>query len=157
MLRRPAPAGKDLRKHQMCIRDSAEGMRTYLNFEGVDSCFYLYVNGSFIGYSQVSHCTHEFDLTDFVREGVNQLVVIVLKWCDGSYLEDQDKFRFSGIFRDVYLLYRPQQFIRDIFVKTACDFNQKSAEITVETALHGGAFPVSCRLMDADGGEVAAE
>lgn len=135
----------------------AEGMRTYLNFEGVDSCFYLYVNGSFIGYSQVSHCTHEFDLTDFVREGVNQLVVIVLKWCDGSYLEDQDKFRFSGIFRDVYLLYRPQQFIRDIFVKTACDFNQKSAEITVETALHGGAFPVSCRLMDADGGEVAAE
>lgn len=69
----------------------------YLNFEGVDSCFYLYINDMFVGYSQVSHMTSEFDVTDYVRAGENQIKVLVLKWCDGSYLEDQDKFRWSGI------------------------------------------------------------
>ena len=93
-------------------------MGCYLNFEGVDSCFYLWVNGEFVGYSQVSHSTSEFDLSGLVREGVNQLVVLVLKWCDGSYLEDQDKLRMSGIFRDVYLLFRPKEHIRDYFVHT---------------------------------------
>ena len=81
--------------------------RYYLNFEGVDSCFYVWVNGNFVGYSQVSHSTSEFDITSFLKEDEqNTLTVIVLKWCDGSYLEDQDKLRMSGIFRDVYLLRR---------------------------------------------------
>ena len=71
--------------------------KVYLNFEGVDSCFYVWVNGKFAGYSQVSHSTSEFDVTDILREGENVLAVLVLKWCDGSYLEDQDKFRMSGI------------------------------------------------------------
>lgn len=133
----------------------AGGMRTYINFEGVDSCFYLYVNERFVGYSQVSHCTHEFDLTDFVTEGKNSMVVIVLKWCDGSYLEDQDKFRFSGIFRDVYLLYRPENHVRDVFVKTACDFAAKTAEIKAELALNGN-VAVSYVLTDAAGKELAA-
>ena len=131
-------------------------LRTYLNFEGVDSCFYLYVNGKFVGYSQVSHATHEFDLTDFVGEGKNHLTVIVLKWCDGTYLEDQDKFRFSGIFRDVYLLRRPQNHLRDYFVKTTCDFTNNTAEVTIETEFFGDAQSVSCRLLDASGKEVAA-
>ncbi len=91
--------------------------RTYLNFEGVDSCFYVWLNGTFVGYSQVSHSTSEFDVTDAVREGENLLAVLVLKWCDGSYLEDQDKFRMSGIFRDVYLLRRPQRCVFDYFIK----------------------------------------
>ncbi|MBQ8893358.1 MAG: DUF4981 domain-containing protein [Clostridia bacterium] len=134
---------------------SAGGMRAYINFEGVDSCFYLYVNGKFVGYSQVSHCTHEFDLTDFVSEGKNSMVVIVLKWCDGTYLEDQDKFRFSGIFRDVYLLYRPENHIRDIFVKTSCDFAAKTAEIKAELDLNGTPA-VSYLLTDAKGKELAA-
>ena len=82
------------------------GRRYHLVFDGVDSCFYLWVNGRFAGYSQVSHSTSEFDLTAFVREGENEVVVAVLKWCDGSYLECQDKWRLSGIFRDVYLLER---------------------------------------------------
>ena len=75
--------------------------RAFLNFEGVDSCFYVWLNGDFVGYSQVSHSTSEFEVTQALDDGENTLVVLVLKWCDGSYLEDQDKFRMRGIFRDV--------------------------------------------------------
>lgn len=92
--------------------------RAYLNFEGVDSCYYVWLNGTYVGYNQVSHSTGEFDVTDYLLEGQNTLAVLVLKWCDGSYLEDQDKFRMSGIFRDVYLLLRPEQMVFDYFVTT---------------------------------------
>lgn len=95
--------------------------RVYINFEGVDSCFYLYVNGEFAGYSQVSHMTSEFDITELINEGKNEISVLVLKWCDGSYLEDQDKFRSSGIFRDVYLLFRPIGHIIDVDIKPELD------------------------------------
>ena len=95
--------------------------KAYLNFEGVDSCFYLWLNGTWIGYSQVSHATSEFDVTSALKEGENTIAVLVLKWCDGSYLEDQDKFRMSGIFRDVYLLKRPEHCIGDYRVETAVD------------------------------------
>ncbi|MFI3237726.1 MAG: glycoside hydrolase family 2 TIM barrel-domain containing protein [Lachnospiraceae bacterium] len=92
--------------------------RFYLNFEGVDSCFYLWINGKFVGYSQVSHATSEFDVTEFLTSGTNTMSVLVLKWCDGTYFEDQDKLRMTGIFRDVYLLQRPAEHIRDFVVKT---------------------------------------
>ncbi len=96
----------------------------YLNFEGVDSCFYLWINGKFVGYSQVSHNTSEFNITEFVNEGKNKISVLVFKWCDGSYLEDQDFWRLSGIFRDVYILARNKTaHIKDIEVKTS--FNKK--------------------------------
>ena len=91
-------------------------MRKYLNFEGVDSCAYIWVNGKFAGFNKISHSTAEFDITDFTHSGSNKLAVLVLKWCDGTYLEDQDKLRMSGIFRDVYILYRPQNHIRDYFI-----------------------------------------
>ncbi len=86
-----------------------DGLRRILCFEGVDSCIYLYINGRFAGYSQVSHHTSEFDITDMLTEGENIITAAVLKWCDGTYLEDQDKFRLSGIFRDVYVLSRPEK------------------------------------------------
>ncbi len=92
--------------------------KTYINFEGVSSCFYLYINGTFCGYSQVSHCTSEFDITDKLVAGKNRITVIVAKWCDGSYIEDQDYFRLSGIFRDVYLLARPENHIEDVKIDT---------------------------------------
>ena len=92
--------------------------RAFLNFEGVDSCFYVWINGSYAGYSQVSHMTSEFDITDLLQDGKNTIAVLVMKWCDGSYLEDQDKFRMSGIFRDVYILKRPVQAICDYHIKT---------------------------------------
>lgn len=98
-----------------------EGFRQYINFEGVDSCFYLWINGSFAGYSQVSHSVSEFDITEYLKKGRNRINVLVFKWCDGSYLEDQDKFRMSGIFRGVYILERPEGHIKDLFIKTAVD------------------------------------
>ncbi len=134
--------------------EKTEG-RTYINFEGVNSCFYLYVNGKFVGYSQVSHSTHEFDLTEYVTVGKNRMTVIVLKFCDGTYIEDQDQFRWSGIFRDVYLLHRPEDHLRDFFVKTVCDFENKTAKVTVETDLIGKEQPVFCTITDAEGNEVA--
>ncbi len=129
--------------------------RQYLNFEGVDSCLYVYVNGKFVGYSQVSHSTSEFDITRFAAEGENDLTVVVLKWCDGSYLEDQDKFRMSGIFRDVYLLLRPQDHLRDYFVHTNPSEDFKTAEITVDLSFAGTPFPVRFQLTDAAGKIVA--
>lgn len=111
------PCGAYIRKFD--YRKEERAPRAYLNFEGVDSCFYVWLNGVYIGYSQVSHATSEFDVTKPLREGENTLAVLVLKWCDGSYLEDQDKFRMSGIFRDVYLLKRPENFILDYRIQTA--------------------------------------
>ena len=90
----------------------------YLNFEGVDSAFYLYVNKRFVGYSQISHNTSEFDVSPFLQKGENTLDVVVLKWCASSYLECQDKFRFTGIFRSVYLLKRPKEHITDYKIDT---------------------------------------
>lgn len=130
--------------------EDLEGKSVYINFEGVDSCFYLYVNGRFAAYSQVSHMTSEIDISPYVHTGTNDLKVLVLKWCDGTYLEDQDMWRMSGIFREVYLLVRPVRHIQDIFVKPelACDF--ASATVTAEVAVKGEAA-VSWRFIDAEG------
>ena len=130
--------------------------RYYLNFEGVDSCFYVWVNGNFVGYSQVSHSTSEFDITSFLKEDEqNTLTVIVLKWCDGSYLEDQDKLRMSGIFRDVYLLRRPQEHLRDLTVKTVLSDSFTKGTVTVSYE-NRGALEVHWSLFDPDEKKVAS-
>ncbi len=132
--------------------------KTFLNFEGVDSCFYVWLNGAYVGYSQVSHSTSEFDVTAFLTEGENRLAVLVLKWCDGSYLEDQDKFRMSGIFRDVYLLDRPQDCIFDYFVMT--EMQQDAADVRIRLNYLGDAMPTHAELYDEHGaliGEADAE
>lgn len=95
----------------------------YLIFEGVDSAFYLYVNGEYKGYSQISHAVSEFDVTELIVDGNNRIDVVVLKWCASSYLECQDKFRFSGIFRSVYMLRRPTEHITDYKIETEIDGN----------------------------------
>ena len=128
-----------------------EAPRAYLNFEGVDSCFYVWLNGTYVGDRQVSHSTSEFDVTDLLREGGNYLAVLVLKWCDGSYMEDQDKFRMSGIFREVYLLKRPAQGIRDYFVHPATD-----GTVRIDLSYFGKPETVQAELMDAQGHPVAA-
>ncbi len=110
------------------IEDVSE--RYYLNFEGVDSCFYVYVNKKFIGYGQISHATNEFDITSALQSGENCLDVVVVKWCAGSYLECQDKFRWTGIFRDVYLLKRPEKHIRDF--KLTPSFIEGTGIITIK-------------------------
>lgn len=106
-----------------------DGLSRILAFEGVDSCIYLYVNNKFVGYSQVAHHTSEFDITPYLVKGDNKIAVAVLKWCDGTYLEDQDKIRLSGIFRDVYILSRPEKRISDYLVKTVIDKESGNAEL----------------------------
>lgn len=123
--------------------------RAFLNFEGVDSCFYLWINGSYAGYSQVSHSTSEFDVTHLLRDGENVLAVLVLKWCDGSYLEDQDKFRMTGIFRDVYLLKRPEEGIFDYFLTTKLE--EGKAQVRLETTFFGKQLPVKVSIYGPDG------
>lgn len=122
----------------------------FLNFEGVDSCFYLYINGVFAGYSQVSHNTSEFDITPYLNEGENRITAAVLKWCDGTYLECQDKWRMSGIFRDVYVLERPKERIIFYRVHTQIGKDRKTACVKIDISgtpkLHGsvllGKLPV---------------
>ncbi len=126
----------------------------FLNFEGVDSCFYVWLNGTFVGYSQVSHHTAEFDVTEMMLDGENLLAVLVLKWCDGSYLEDQDKFRFSGIFRDVYLLNRPADRIGDYLIETDLSDDFKHAVLGVRLTFSGREVPVTLTLKAPDGATV---
>ena len=123
----------------------------YLNFEGVDSCLYVWVNGTYVGYSQVSHATSEFDVTDVI-ERADTIAVLVLKWCDGSYLEDQDKFRMSGIFRDVYLLKRPEKAVQDYRITT--EITEACAKITLDISYYQET-PVTVSVEDAAGNVVA--
>ena len=145
----------------------------HLVFEGVDSCFYVWLNGTYVGYSQVAHATSEFDVTEHIRPGANRLAVLVLKWCDGTYLEDQDKFRTSGIFRDVYLLSRPRSVLFDYAVTTSLvpgdggdarsgaapvarsGATPAGAVIEVRGAFRGGAVPTTAVLADHQGAVVA--
>ena len=118
--------------HTFVYHKDENAPKAFLNFEGVDSCFYVWINGSYVGYSQVSHMTSEFDITDLLRDGENSIEVLVMKWCDGSYLEDQDKFRMSGIFRDVYILKRPKQAISDYHIKTRIEDMLAKVEIEMK-------------------------
>ena len=121
---------------------------TFLFFEGVDSCFYVWLNGTYVGYSQVSHHISEFDVTDYLTEGDNHLAVLVLKWCDGSYLEDQDKFRMSGIIRDVYLLNRPKERIVDYVITTELSEDLGAADLSIKFTFSGEPVPVSLKLFE---------
>ena len=138
----------DFTKEQ--IRDSD----IYINFEGVDSCFYMWINGELAMYSTVSHGTSEAKINDFLVEGVNRFKILVLKWCAGCYLEDQDKWRLSGIFREVYLLRRPKENIRDVFVKAEPIRNYAKGKMTAEIEMRGGGT-VEWKLCDARGMKVA--
>ena len=102
--------------------------KVYFVFEGVSSCAFLYINDRYVGFTQGSHLSAEFDITDFVNEGKNKVVVKVLKWCVGSYLEDQDAFRYNGIFRDVYILQRPKNHIVDVEIIP----NDKSINVQID-------------------------
>ena len=122
------------------------GVRWLLNFEGVDSCFYVCVNGRFLGYSQGTHNTSEFDATPLLREGENELAVMVLKWCDGTYLEDQDKWRMSGIIRDVFFLLRRENGVRKYRITQQVRDGRCSLAVEWQ-----GESPVTLELSDPDG------
>ena len=147
------PCGAYIRK--FIYQRPEKAPKAYLNFEGVDSCFYVWVNGTYVGYSQVSHATSEFDVTEVLQNGENTLAVLVLKWCDGTYLEDQDKFRMSGIFRDVYLLNRPENVVYDYFTTT--EIQEGQSVITVQASYLGNTVPTKLTLYDAEHKEVASQ
>ena len=128
---------------------NAKGQRTYLVFEGVSSYFELYVNGSYAGMSRASRCQSEFDITDLVTDGENLLTVAVYTMNVGSYLEDQDQFRYHGIFRDVYTLTRPQNHIRDIYLKP-----QMSGKVDLEVTFTGTPQPYEFYILLPDGRRV---
>lgn len=138
--------------HTFVYHKDENAPKAFLNFEGIDSCFYVWINGSYVGYSQVSHMTSEFDITDLLRDGENSIAVLVMKWCDGSYLEDQDKFRMSGIFRDVYILKRPKQAISDYHIKTRIE--DMLAKVEIEMKFY---FPLNVKISieDRNGAVVA--
>ncbi len=116
-------------------KEELEGKQIMLNFEGVDSCFYLYVNGAFAAYSQVSHMTSEINITKYLTAGQNEIKLAVFKWCDGSYLEDQDMWRMSGIFRDVYLLKRESDCLKDIYIHQSLSYDFRDAQLTADIQL----------------------
>lgn len=111
---------------------------THIYFDGVCSGFSLYVNDKYVGYSQGSHMTSEFDITDFIIDGENDILVYVYKFTDGSYLETQDKWRLSGIFRDVYLQSLPKSNISDVCIKSTADGNLEYSIISSKN--------ISCRV-----------
>lgn len=127
----------------------------FLYFEGVDSCFYLWINGKFAGYSQVSHSPSEFDISKHVTSGENLITVLVCKWCDGTYLEDQDKLRTSGIFRDVFLLTRPKERITDFTITTDFTDDFSSATVNVNTQTTGKPI-ITATLLAPDGTELSS-
>ncbi|MCI7515786.1 MAG: glycoside hydrolase family 2 [Streptococcus sp.] len=120
----------------------------HLSFEGIDSCFYLWCNGAFVGYSQISHAISEFDLTQFLKRGENSLTVAVLKLCDGTYMETQDKFRTSGIFRDVYLLKRSKERIQHYLISQDVNLNNQTASFSLDCLEIVGEPPISYQLFD---------
>jgi beta-galactosidase len=127
-----------------------DGRETYIVFDGVDSAFYLWVNGERVGYSQGSRTPAEFNITEYLRPGQNVLAVQVYRWCDGSYLEDQDFWRLSGIYRDVYLWSTARSHIRDLTIVTDLDDQYKDAELKVDVDLLGQGT-VEVDLFDAAG------
>ncbi len=132
------------------LEDGFAQRELFLNFEGVDSAFYVWLNGEFVGYSQVSHSTSEFNISRFAKAGQNRLAIVVVKWSDGSYLEDQDCFRFSGIFREVYILARSEIYLRDIFIKSVLSNDFSHADIKIEASLSDEA-PIKISLISPDG------
>ncbi len=137
-------------EREFYLGEESVGKDIYMTFEGVDSCFYLFINGQFSAYSQVSHCISEIYINDFIHPGSNTVRVIVLKWCEASYLEDQDKFRLSGIFREVYIKIRPHIHIIDADIRPHLCSDLAHGNLSVKLTLSGKA-DVKYRLIAPDG------
>ncbi len=123
------------------------GKRVFLHFDGIYSAAYVWVNGEQVGYTQGANNDHEFDITNYVRQGENLLAVQVFRWCDGSYLECQDMFRMSGIFRDVYLVATPQVFVRDHYITADLNDDYSSGTINIDAWVNNrGTSSAGCQL-----------
>lgn len=144
---------------EFSVPSAWSGRQLFINFEGIYSGAYIWVNGQFVGYTQGANTDHEFDITPYARQGNNSLAVKVIKWTDGSYLEDQDMFRYGGIFRDVTLTALPRTFIRDHYITAELGKDYAAGDMTVSlefdnrsTATFTGTATVS--LLGTDGKSV---
>ncbi len=148
------PVGSYVKEFE--IEAPLKGKRTYLSFQGVETAFYLWVNGTFIGYGEDTFTPSEFEITDALKEGTNRVAVEVYKRSSASWLEDQDFFRFSGIFRDVYLYAVPDSHICDLFVQAGVSDDYNNGELRAVLKLQGNLEgTVSAVLLD-DKGQQAA-
>ncbi len=144
------------------VPDGWEEREVFLTFDGVKSAFYVWMNGRKVGYSQGSMTPAEFNVTDYLESGENVMAVEVYRWSDGSYLEDQDMWRFSGIYRDVYLHSTPKAHMRDFYVRTDLDeqYEDATLDVSVDLKHHGGSemdeLQVEMSLYDPQGDEVFA-
>jgi beta-galactosidase len=138
------------------IPESWQGRQVFLVFDGVDSAFYLWVNGVQVGYSQDSRLPAEFDITSYIHTGENSLAVRVYRWSDGAWLEDQDMWFLSGIFRDVYLFATPGIHMRDFWARTELDAHYRDAVLKLRVQVRNYAsksargYQVEAGLYDAD-------
>lgn len=158
---RTNPVGSYIRDFE--VPDDWTGQRIVLHFGGVSSAFYCWVNGQLAGYSQGSRLPAEFEITSLIRKGANRLAVQVFRWSDGSYVEDQDMWRLSGIHREVLLLAQPKLALNDYCVRTKFDENRKDAqlqirpEIWTDSTIDAKGWTLSAQLHDADGQAVLAK
>ncbi|KWX79326.1 beta-galactosidase [Paenibacillus riograndensis] len=149
------PVGSYIRT--FTVPENWAGQPVYLSFQGVESAFYVWVNGELAGYGEDTFTPSEYDITAYLKEGENKLAVEVYRWCDASWLEDQDFWRLSGIFRDVYLYTAPPVHIADFFVHTGLDEHYADAELNVDVKVEdyfnakAGPYTVEMQLYDADG------
>jgi beta-galactosidase len=133
------------------VSEEAVQRRNHIVFEGVNSAFHLWCNGEYVGYSQDSRLPAEFNLTPFLKVGENRLAVMVIRWSDGSYLEDQDMWWLSGIFRDVVLVTKPQHYIQDVFATPKLDACYRDGSLEVRTAINAPAsYTVGIQLFDGE-------
>ncbi|MBN2162514.1 MAG: discoidin domain-containing protein [Pontiellaceae bacterium] len=153
----PNPVGSYRRT--FTVPENWDGRQTFIHFDGVSSAFYIWVNGEKVGYSEGSRTPAEFDLTDYLKPGENVLAVEVYRWCDGSYLEDQDFWRLSGIYRNVYLFSTPKTRIQDLFVLTDLDDAYQNADVSLSVTLENrdakrASGSVRATLVDARGAKM---
>ncbi|HVL22951.1 MAG TPA: glycoside hydrolase family 2 TIM barrel-domain containing protein [Thermomicrobiales bacterium] len=143
-------------RHAFTVPASWDGRRIRLTFDGVCSAFTVWLNGTEVGFSKGSHMPAEFDITDALVPDTNTLAVQVHQWSDASYVEDQDMWRFNGIFRDVWLAALPQAHVHDVATRTALADDFSSATLTIDVTTRGEAESIDVSLFDPDGGEVGS-
>ncbi|MCL6734635.1 glycoside hydrolase family 2 TIM barrel-domain containing protein [Streptomyces neyagawaensis] len=152
------PIGQYRRRFTLPKNWTADGRRTFLHFEGVKSAHYVWINGELVGYHEDSYDPAEYDITDHLRPGTNQIAVEVYRYSDGDWLEDQDMIRLSGIFRSVYLFNTPAVHLRDFKLDTPIRDGYKAADLSVTASVRAygkgtgkGAYSVETQLYDARG------
>ncbi|MHA1377355.1 MAG: glycoside hydrolase family 2 TIM barrel-domain containing protein [Candidatus Helarchaeota archaeon] len=141
---------------EFLIPEAWEGREIFIHFDGVKSAFYIWINGEHVGYSQGSMTPAEFDITKYIKKGKNVLAVEVYRWSDGSYLEDQDMWRFSGIYRDVYLFSTPKVHLQDFFARCEFDDLFKDSKLRIRAKIlnyghnHVKSHKIEVRLLDSE-------